>query len=122
MDVESLRQVIDQRFDSLDEVSRERFDALGKRIDGLTAQMTITNGRVTAHDITLGVTLPKITALEEAARNPSQRVTTTTSTVTSGENRGITQRDVWLVLGTSGALWTVLKVAGLIASAAAVKP
>jgi len=122
MDVESLREVIDQRFDSLDEVSRERFDALGKRIDGLTAQVTITNGRVTAHDITLAVNLPKLAALEEAARNPTQRVTTTTSTTTSGENRGITQRDVWLVLGTSGVFWTVLKVVGLIASAAVVKP
>lgn len=118
MDTAELKGFIDQRLSAHEKRVDERFDDVAKRIDGLTVQVTETNGRVRSHESTLANHTPRLLAAERDVKDIKHEARNNTKP--RGDDRGITQRDVTLVLSTLGIAWAAVKVVGWISAAAAV--
>ena len=99
MDADSLKELIEQRFDGLD-----------LRIDGLTEQVKETNGRVRAHESKIANHEPRLLAAERDIK----RLHSPKSEPNAGENRRLTKWDALLVLGAIAATVGVLRFLGLL--------
>lgn len=120
--------------DTLRELFTTKFDALNQRFDGqdlilqeIKQQTTKTNGRVGVLERTVAGVVERIESVfHRLAGNDreirdlkrSGRAAVAVPEVAAGENRGITQRDVFIVLGTIGAGWAVMQAIGLIKAVA----
>ncbi len=116
--------------DTLRELFTTKFDALNQRFDGqdlilqeIKQQTTKTNGRVNTLEKLVAAIVERVESiLHRLAGNDREirdlkragRAAMAVPEVAAGENRGITQRDVFIVLGTLGAGWAVMKAIGLI--------
>lgn len=99
MDVDSLKELIEQRFDGLD-----------LRIDSLTEQVKETNGRVRSHESKLSDHTPRLAAAERDIK----RLHAPKSEPNDGENRRLTKWDALLVLGAIAATVGVMSFLGLL--------
>ena len=121
MNVDELKGFIDQRFTAHEKRVDERFDDVAERVDGLTTQVKETNGRLRKAESTLADHGPRLDTarrdLDDLRRDARE------DAPQQGDSRGITQRDVTLVLSTLGIAWAAVKVVGWISAAAVlVKP
>ncbi len=116
--------------DTLRELFTTKFDALNQRFDGqdlilqeIKQQTTKTNGRVNTLEKLVAAIVERIESIlhrlvghdrEIRDLKRTGRAAAASPEVAAGENRGITQRDVFIVLGTLGAGWAVMQAIGLI--------
>ena len=123
------REWLDEKFRALN----QRFTAQDRTLERVERQTTLTNGRVGKLETSVAGIIPRLDNHDRElgeikdANEPidteeliKQLTTAVSSAIpagshlkveaTTGENRGITQRDVWIVLGTIGTVFGVWKV------------
>lgn len=98
-DQATLKELIEEKFEGV----YTRLDGIDGQIGGLTDQVKTTNGRVREHDRAIANIGPRLEATERDLKR------SVLIKELSGENRGITQRDVLIVLGTIASFYGALK-------------
>lgn len=109
-EMHALKELIEAKFAA----QNQRFDGQDRILVRIEEQTTKTNGRVNLLEKMMAAVLPRLDGHDREMREIKRPRLTSSSTVSTGENRGITQRDVLIVLGTVGALWAVIQAIGLL--------
>lgn len=125
-EMEALHELFKTKFEALN----QRFDGQDRILERIEEQTTKTNGRVnTLEKVVAGVT-ERVTAILDRLVGHDREIrdlkrsghasaaAPPTSEQTTGENRRITQRDVWLVIGSVGIALAIMQAIGMIKAVA----
>lgn len=136
MDLDGLKQLIESKLSALN----QRFDGQDRTLGRIETQTTRTNGRADRLEVAMAAALERLNGhdleLRDMKRDRDGREDVTSALdaavekltkalpsdlhggirfeTETGENRGVTQRDVWLFLGSVGLAVAVMKALGLL--------
>ena len=125
------RMSVDQQIVALKELMLQRFDSIDSRLDALTSEVKETNGRLRTEETLMADVRPRVVTLEREMgevkgfiRKSVDHLTAALEEVRKqfreglaalgvGENRSLSMRDFYLVLGTIGGTIAVINFFGL---------
>lgn len=112
MSVDLAFTMIRDRIDASDQKQDERFNAIDKRLDDLTEQVRVANGRTRANELGLAGLQPRVETLRHELSEAKNEITALKKPDESGENRTIRAWHIYAAVAIVAATVTVLAFLG----------